>query len=312
MTTNLTPPAGTPERELVSAASPDDRLLAQWLHGRSVHTQAAYTTAVRDFRAVCDVPLDRVTLGDLQVWADQLEQAGLSAGSRALKLGAVRSLLAFGHRLGLLPVNVGGALRLPKRSSQLAQRILEESDVHALLAAARLHVERVRTERPRAPTVHAEARRDYLLLKLLYVAGLRVSELCALHWSDLQVRGEGGQVTVTGKGEKTRAVLLPAPLWRELHDLRGSVGDSPVFRSRKGGALDRSQVLRIVQAAAKRAGIAAAVSPHWLRHAHASHALDRGATVALVAATLGHANIATTGRYLHARPEDSSSRYLAL
>jgi site-specific recombinase XerD len=84
-----------------------------------------------------------------------------------------------------------------------------------------------------------------------------------------------------------------------------------VFRSARGGHLDASQVHRIVKAAAARAGLAPAVSAHWLRHAHASHALDRGAPIHLVQATLGHASVATTGRYLHARPQDSSSRYLA-
>jgi integrase/recombinase XerD len=52
------------------------------------------------------------------------------------------------------------------------------------------------------------------------------------------------------------------------------------------------------------------VSPHWLRHAHATHALERQAPIHLVAATLGHASVATTGRYLHARPTDSSALYL--
>jgi integrase/recombinase XerD len=55
-----------------------------------------------------------------------------------------------------------------------------------------------------------------------------------------------------------------------------------------------------------RAGLVAPVSPHWLRHAHASHAIDRGATLPEVQATLGHGNIATTSGYLHARPESSS------
>jgi hypothetical protein len=67
-----------------------------------------------------------------------------------------------------------------------------------------------------------------------------------------------------------------------------------------------------VRAAAARAGIALPVSPHWFRHAHASHALDRGAPIHLVQATLGHTSITTTGRYLHARPQDSSSRFLPL
>ena len=85
-----------------------------------------------------------------------------------------------------------------------------------------------------------------------------------------------------------------------------------MFRSRKGGALTARQAQRLVEAAAKRAGLRASVSPHWLRHAHATHALERGAPIHLVAATLGHASVATTGKYLHARPTDSSSRYLAL
>ncbi|HYQ91573.1 MAG TPA: tyrosine-type recombinase/integrase, partial [Candidatus Competibacteraceae bacterium] len=77
-------------------------------------------------------------------------------------------------------------------------------------------------------------------------------------------------------------------------------------------ALDRSQVHRIVRAAARRAGLTMPVSPHWLRHAHASHALERGAPIHLVQQTLGHASVATTGVYLHARPGDSSALYLAV
>ena len=73
--------------------------------------------------------------------------------------------------------------------------------------------------------------------------------------------------------------------------------------------LDPSAIFRIVQRAAKRAHLEAGISPHWLRHAHATHALDRGAPIHLVQATLGHASVATTGRYLHARPTDSSARY---
>lgn len=75
-------------------------------------------------------------------------------------------------------------------------------------------------------------------------------------------------------------------------------------------ASDDAQVWRIVRRAAKRAGIDKEVSCHWLRHAHASHALDRGAPIHLVQATLGHSSISTTGRYLHARPTESSSSYL--
>ena len=116
-----------------------------------------------------------------------------------------------------------------------------------------------------------------------------------------------------GKGGKTRHILLTAGTWEALCAIRDDAGaDDPVFVSRKGSRLSMSQALRIVRNAAKRAGVDLTVSPHWLRHCHGSHALDRGAGCIFVQATLGHASVATTGRYLHARPTESSSKYLAV
>jgi integrase/recombinase XerD len=140
-----------------------------------------------------------------------------------------------------------------------------------------------------------------------------VSEVCALKWRDLRPSGEAGQLTVFGKGGQTRTVWLPPRVWAALTALRTDAGpDESVFRSRRGGHLGPRQVARIVRHAAERAGLDEPVSPHWLRHAHASHAMDRGAPIHLVRATLGHASVATTGRYLHARPSESSARYLNL
>src|SRR5262249_40965190 len=153
------------------------------------------------------------------------------------------------------PVNVGAPVRVPARRETLAERIVDEGCVHRMLALE-------------------PSRRNRAMLRLAYAAGLRVSELVGLRWRDVVERGEAGQVTVLGKGAKTRPVLLSAATWAELAALRGAAGaDAPVFRSRRGGHLDPAQAWRIVRAAAARAGLAAPVSPHWLRHAHASHAL---------------------------------------
>jgi integrase/recombinase XerD len=277
---------------LAPQATHDAQLVALWLHGRPEATRRAYGADADRFRAFVGKPLASVTLGDVQGYADSL--AGLAPATQARQLSAVKSLLAFGHRIGVLSVNVGAAVRVPKLRDRLAERILPEADVQRVIALE-------------------PDQRNRAMLRLLYAGGLRRSELVGLCWRDLVAREDAGQVTVFGKGAKTRTVLLPASVWRELVALRGAAGpDAPVFRSRKGGPLDPSQVLRIVQAAAARAGLEGNVSPHWLRHGHASHALDRGAPVHLVAATLGHASIATTGRYAHARPTDSSSRYLAV
>ena len=277
---------------IASQADSDSQVVALWLHGRSRHTQRAYRANVDRFLAFTDKPVARISLGDVQAFADCL--TGLAQSSRAQALAAIKSLLAFAHKIGYVPFNVGAALQLPKAKNTLAERILQESEVHRMFALE-------------------PNRRNRLILKTLYYGGFRVSELCGLRWRDLQAKGEVGQMTVFGKGEKTRAVLLPASLWNELQELRcGAGNDDPVFRSRlKGHELDQSQILRIVRAASRRAGNEKKVSPHWLRHAHASHSLDRGAPIHLVQATLGHASVATTGRYLHARPTESSGKYLA-
>ncbi|MHC5828960.1 MAG: tyrosine-type recombinase/integrase, partial [Nostoc sp.] len=80
-----------------------------------------------------------------------------------------------------------------------------------------------------------------------------------------------------------------------------------VFPSQKGGHLDRQNLHPIVKAIALEAGLSELVSAHWLRHAHGSHAIERGTNPVLVKETLGHANLAITDRYLKARPNDSSA-----
>jgi integrase/recombinase XerD len=273
-------------------AATDAQLVGLWLHGRAAHAQRAYARDAARFLAFAGVPLPHVTLGDLQAFADSLD--ALAPASRARILAAVKALLAFGHRLGYLPVDVGRALRLPALKVQLAGRILPENDVQRLLALE---------PHPR----------NRVLLRLLYAGGLRAAEICALTWADVQPRAEAGQLVIYGKGGKTRIVLLSADTWQALMGLRGTALEgAPMFGSRKGGALTTRQVDRLVNAAARRAGISAPVSPHWMRHAHASHALDRGAPIHLVQQTLGHVSVATTGRYLHARPSESSARYLAV
>jgi integrase/recombinase XerD len=79
-----------------------------------------------------------------------------------------------------------------------------------------------------------------------------------------------------------------------------------------GGAMVASRVWQIVREAAQRAGIVGNVSPHWFRHSHASHALERGASVALVRDTLGHSSLQVTSRYTHAKPDQSSALHLAV
>ncbi len=274
-------------------AAHDEQMIALWLHGRSERTQRAYQADIARFLACVGKPLPLVTLGDLQAFADSLDH--LAPNSRKRTLSAVKSLLSKAQKIGYLQFNVGAALELSSTKNTLGERILSEEQVQRMLA------------------LETNAR-NHALLRLLYAAGLRCSELCGLRWRDVQPKGYEAVLQVYGKGGKTRYVLISRGTFDELRRLAGQEPhpDAPVFVSKRGGALDASQVHRIVKAAAKRAGLPGDVSPHWLRHAHASHALDRGAPISLVQATLGHASVQTTGKYLHARPNESSGRYLSV
>ena len=292
------------EQTTVTSQADDDlHLVYLWLHGKSQHTREAYQRDVNQFVDFVDLPLSLVKLQHIWEWADYLQRVDLATSTRARKLAAVKSLFSFGHRVGYLAFNVGAAVTLPSVPDQLAERILSSAAVQRILALE-------------------SDLRNSVLLRLFYASGGRVSELAQLFWGALLDRSSkagnpAGQVTLLGKGQKTRTILLSTDTWASIQELRQheeSAGfgtrSNPVFRSRKGGPLSRQQIWRIVRRAAKRAGLEQAVSPHWLRHAHASHALDNGAPTHLVKETLGHKSLTTTSKYAHARPDDSSARYL--
>jgi site-specific recombinase XerD len=275
-------------------AKNDEQILESWLASlTSEHSRRNFETTARRFLAqLPDGGLRSTTVEDVRDALAEITRTVSAAAGRQYVL-RVKSLLGYAHRLGYSPFNAGTAIRVRSearnRGAALAKRIISEVDVALLVRGAR-------------------TKRDRILLEVLYASGLRVSELVALTWSDVLARDKGVQLNVMGKGGVERNVLLPEAVSRSLLSLRGDAGpDAPVFASGKGGGrLTERAVLGTVKRAAARAGIEAPVSPHWLRHAHASHAIDRGATLPEVQSTLGHGNIATTSGYLHARPESSS------
>lgn len=284
------------EQVLVLGADNDARLVDLWLHGRSPATQRGYRAEANRFLVHVGTPLHQVTLAALQSYADALEAAGLQPATRRRMLAAVKSLFSFGHGLGYLPYDTAKPLRLPPLRDTLAERIIDESSLLRMIDLE--------------PNT-----RNAAMIALMYGGALRVSEAVAVRWRDFQPRVNGyGQVTVLGKGAKTRTILLSAGVFAKIVSLRsGADDDAFVFASRKGsGRLNTSHVLRITKRAARRAGIGRSVRNHDLRHSHATHSLERGAPISLVSQTLGHASISTTGKYLHARPGDSSSRYLSI
>jgi site-specific recombinase XerD len=277
-----------------AAGALEARLIQEWLETkRSAHTRRSYGRTVQEFRTFTRKGLAAVAVRDLLDFRGALEARISKPAAINQRMAAVKSLISYCHRAGYLAVNPGAVVKPLPVPEDLAQRILEVADILAIIA-------RVRDQR------------NHAMLSMLYYAGARVSEICSLTWRDLQPRDPGGQVTLYGKGGKTRTVKLPVRVWKELQELREDSPESdPVFRScRSGGFLHPSQVARIVKAAAVDAGMSGKVSPHWFRHGHASHALDNGCPIHVLRESLGHSSLATTSRYAHARPTESSSDYL--
>ncbi len=264
-------------------------MVRMWLHGRPASTRRVYEPIVAEFLQHVRKSLREITIQDLQSFHSSL--AALAATTQSKKLSAVKSLLTYAHKTGYLVVNVGVVLQMPKIKNTLAERILSEADVQRMI-----HLE------PNA--------RNRLILRLLYMGGLRREELCALRARDMRKHGKGGKLTVFGKGGKTRIVPLPASIWGDLMELASDIRDAPIFRSASGRPLSTITPWRIVKAAARRAGLPETVACHHLRHSHASHALDHGCPVHVLQAVLGHASLVTTSRYVHVGSNESSADYL--
>ncbi len=273
----------------------DLQFLESWISGKSKHTIRGYKRVVEELLAELHPgSLKDATLQILQQFLDF--RSYRKDGAKTQRAACVKSLFAFAVKTGYLTRNVAAFLPKIKANSSLSERYLTEEEVIRMITLT-------------------DELRDRVILKTLYSGGLRVSELVGLSWEDLQARDNGAvQITILGKGNKKRVVILSEGVSKELLDLKPkeSRGFDPVFLSQERNRLSARMAQVIVDKARLKAGILKKVSPHWLRHAHASHALDRGAPIHLVQSTLGHASVATTGRYLHARPSESSGRFLGI
>src|SRR5690606_29481998 len=131
--------------------------------------------------------------------------------------------------------------------------------------------------------------RDRALLELFYSSGLRLSELCALRWRDLDM--DGGMVTVLGKGSKQRTVPVGSharaalDAWR---DETKAANDAPVFPGRGGAPISQRAVQIRIRQLAQRQGMFKHVHPHMLRHSFASHLLESSGDLRGVQELLGH------------------------
>lgn len=258
-------------------------------------------TVVRS-RLARDLPTDWLTveIDDLRAYLADERRRGVSSRSLARRLAALRNFFAFLQRNGWREDNPTVGLRAPRLGRKLP-RLASEEMVGRILETPDPSTER--------------GLRDRAVLELLYGTGIRLAEIVGLTLADLDAPGES--VRVWGKGSKERHVpwlgeakrhlrlyleaRLPAAQRQDLWDgrLTKAEGRAPVFAGRGGRPLARRTVQRIVERAVRAAVAGSGFSPHDLRHAFATHLLDRGAELRGVQELLGHASLSTTQIYTH-------------
>lgn len=238
-----------------------------------------------------DAP-ERVTEAELGAFVRYLgaeREPRLAVSSIARVLSAVRGLHRFLTEEGRTPSDPSKGLRPPKLPMRLPKAIPVEQ-VAAIIDAAGVGDD-------------VTALRDVALLELLYATGARVSEATALNVDDLvddevvRLFGKGGKQRIVPVGSYARrAIDAYLVRSRPVLSARGSATPA-LFLGVRGQRMSRQAVWQVLQDAAERAGVAASVSPHTLRHSFATHLLAGGADVRVVQELLGHASVATTQIY---------------
>lgn len=278
--------------------------------GASRNTLDAYRRDLTDFldrMERADLTLGSVKPSDVIAHLRRLDDDGLSPASRARKLSSLRQFFKFLVAEEQIDEDPTHGLGAPRKGASLP-KILSVAEVDRLLGAAKARtVDTKGRDLVRALRLHA-------LLELLYATGMRVTELVTLPRTVLA--GDERVFTITGKGGRERLVPLNssarAALARYLnvgHDPTDGV--APMLKTKwlfpsrgADGHLTRQGFALELKELALQGGLdPERVSPHVLRHAFASHLLDRGADLRAVQQLLGHADISTTQIYTHVLEE---------
>jgi len=261
----------------------------------SAHTLDGYG---RDLQALCVwleardvVAWNKLDGETLRAFVAGEHRRGLGATSLQRRLSACRSFFAWQLRRGTLLANPATGLRAPKAPRKLPE-VLDPDEMTRLVEV---------------PDADAIGKRDRALLELMYSSGLRLAEVCGLHWRELDL--DAGMVRVTGKGSKMRIVPVGrhacAALlaWRSESQATNATAHAdatlPVFPGRGGAAISPRAIQLRVRKLAQQQGIWKRVHPHLLRHSFASHVLESSGDLRGVQELLGHADIATTQIYTH-------------
>ncbi len=267
---------------------------------RSAHTVRAYrgdvVSLLTHLHRLGGVAVGDLDLGALRGWLAKLRKDGAARGTVARRAAAARTFTAWAREAGLLESDPGQMLASP-RAHRALPPVLTEDDAARLMDAQQ------------GAEPDAVARRDRLIVELLYATGIRVGELVGLDVDD--VDRSRRVVRVLGKGSKQRTVPYGVAAERALTDwltrgrpqLATQQSGAALILGARGGRIDQRSVRRIVHQRLRGVPGAPDVGPHGLRHTAATHLLDGGADLRAVQELLGHASLATTQIYTHVSVE---------
>src|ERR1700694_818565 len=230
--------------------------------------------------------IEKLERKDLREWIASWSRDGLAPSSVGRAVSAARGFFRFLMLDGHIKRHPAEDLPTPQRVSRLPQFLTEE-EMERLLFAPDLKTD--------------VGVRDRALLEVMYATGLRVSELCGLRTSDVEL--DAGLVTCHGKGSKQRRIPIGKSA---VHCLQRYLGIRKQFGSEakaelflnRGRVLTRQAAWAIIKTYAAQAGVPD-ISPHTLRHSFGTHLMQHGADSRSVQALLGHADISTTEIYTH-------------
>lgn len=259
----------------------------------SPHTVKAYEKDLRQFcEVVPGVEFERVSFLHIRRFLSHLTQAGCERTTIARKVAALRAFFRFLIRERIIQADPMVGVSTPKLKHRLP-KYLEDDEVKRLLEL---------------PFVGPIGQRDRAILEVMIASGLRVSEVSALTFSQLDLAE--GEIRVLGKGNKERLALLGRSALEALDSYlkegRGFLLQEKtdrVFLNRDGGGLQARSIARMLVKRAREAGIERTISPHTLRHSFATHLLSHGADLRVVQELLGHASLSTTQIYTHVSQE---------
>ncbi len=261
-------------------------------YGRDLAAFAQFRTA----NGSDDQNLDDIDQLLVRSFVAALNQRRLARRTQGRHLSALRGLFRYACLMGRMQSNPAESVPTPKVEKTLP-RHLRPGEIEALLEAP-------------AGREGPLGLRDRALLELLYASGLRVGELVALNWRDIDL---GARVLrVVGKGDRERMTPFGGPAeqalrqwldaWEDVFRRRGGSEDGhvePVFLNRDGGRLSARSVRRVIDRYVEETAQAAGAHPHALRHSFATHLLESGADLRSIQELLGHASLSTTQRYMH-------------